>query len=632
MRRVLAVFAANPIEEMPVTQHPVKPRQVFSRHYNVSRSARAYLQLRTDPLKDGHSSELLKTVAQYYLDHPEEIPDPDATYWAGEYHAAALAMFGINGTVRKGVIARDAELKMLEYMVGYLNYWSRLDHYELSLKHQTYLYWNSENHWWQEIVTSWGYLLALKDDPDLKNTVLKDGKSLQEHHDATVKYMKEHMRQRAKKGFLTEISSGGYSGRMHNMYYMIHDISPDQDLIALARKTLDLWWSFWAEEQISAERGGGKVRHRHLRGLLPNSDNHMVPAWFYFGIGSRDMGYLKSLNGDSMTMAMNYLALLSEYRPAPVVKSILEDRRSAPGFSITQRRVGRSAEQDEFAPKEVTPPLQDRYGNASIQKHKFYDYEQGSVLKYSWVSPRFILGTNMRPPYDVKAWVDGSAQGWWHGLLLKSNTTENPDRVVPTLIYPRDSMGEQYAVQSKTSFMARKLNDVWSQAADNSKFPMGVYISRGLSSNTELAGDFIFIDGPTAWIAVRALKTEFSRSDKLLSPAQKQAGNFYLLAEDTQPVVIEVAEHLDYASFEEFQKAARNALFSCEDGAYHYESLSGDRLTMFDNRSKPMINNETVNYHPAMAYNSRYITSHWDSGIVTVTVGDERYVLDFTEN
>ncbi|GGD11946.1 hypothetical protein [Aquisalinus flavus] len=632
IEQVLTLFVANPSEELPVTQHPVKPQQVFSRHFNISRSARAYLQLSTDPSQDAYSSALLQEVAQYYIDNPIEIPDPDATYWAGEYHAAALAMFGINGTVRKGAISRDAEITMLEYMVDYLNYWSRPDRYQFSLEHQTYYYWNSENHWWQEIVTSWGYLLALKDDPDFRDTKLADGKTLQEHYEVTVAYMKEHMRQRAKKGFFVEISSGGYSGRMHNMYYLIHDISPDEDLKALAAKTLDLWWSFWAEEQISGERGGGKVRHRRLRGLLPNTEIHMVPAWYYFGIGTRNKDYLKDLDGDSTVMAGNYMALLSNYRPAPIIYKILADRETAPAYAITQRRVGKSAGQDEDLPEALIAPNPERdlYGNTGIPKHKFFDYENGSVLKYSWVSPNFILGTNMRPPYDVQEWVAGQAQSWWHGLLLKSNKTGYPDRVVPTLIYPSDSMGEQYAVQSKTSFMARKLNDSWSQVSDNTDFPMGVFVSEGLKNDTTLDGDFIFIEGPTAWVAVRAAKTGFARSDEILTAAQQNAGNFYLLETDTQPVIIEVAEHGDYTDFTEFEATVRNAKLSFENGAYHYESLSGDRLTMFDDRSAPMINDQTVNFHPAMAYDSRYISSAWDSGIITITVGDELHVIDFT--
>jgi hypothetical protein len=626
---ILAHAVANPLEPLDVGTHPEQLGQAFSRPYNISRSARAYLQLMTDPSRDANSAQLLSEVAQYYIDHPEEMPDPDSTYWAGEYHAAILAKFGSNGTVRPSALPRDVEVKLLTYMASYVRYWSRPDRYAFSRTHDTFYYWNSENHWWQEIVTSWGYLQALKNDPEFSDLILNDGRSVSEHYEITVDYMKEHMRQRARKGFFVEISSGGYAGRMHNMNYMIDEISPDPELRRLARLSLDLWWTFWAEEQISGERGGGKVRHRRLRGLLPNSESHMPSAWYYHGLGTRNMDYVRGVPPSSIALAGDYIRLLSDYRPPAYVTDILNDRLSAPAFAVTQRRVGRSAGQDENGPPEIINEVRTVFDRESIPSHKFYDIENSDVLKYSWVSPSFVLGTNMRPPHDVREWVAGSAQGWWHGLLLEHPGTPYPQRVVPTLIYPGDSMGEQYAVQSRGSLMARKLNDAWSPNQDNANYPMGVYISDGLRRHTSLEGDFIFINSPTTWVAVRAAGSVFVSANNVLAPEQARAGTFYRLENDTVPVIIEAAEHADYPNFEAFKAAVRAAALSHADGIYDYQSLSGDRLSMFDDRSRPRINGEAINYTPSVAYSSRYVYSDWDSGRITVTVAGHQHVLDF---
>jgi hypothetical protein len=620
---------ANPLEPLDVATHPEVPGQSFSRPYNVSRSARAYLQMMTDPSKDANSAQILEEVAQYYIDHPEEIPDPDSTYWAGEYHALILAKFGSNGTVRPSALPRDVEVKLLAYMEIYVRYWSRLDRYAFSRTHDTFYYWNSENHWWQEIVTSWGYLQALKNDPQFSGLVLNDGRTVSEHYDLTVDYMKEHMRQRARKGFFVEISSGGYAGRMHNMYYMIDEISPDPELRRLARLSLDLWWTFWAEEQVSGERGGGKVRHRRLRGLLPNSEAQMPSVWYYLGLGTRNMDYVRGVPRSSIALAGDYIRLLSDYRPPAFVTDILNDRLSAPAFPVTQRRVGRSAGQDENGPPEIVNQARTAFDREAIPSHKFYDIENSDVLKYSWVSPNFVLGTNMRPPHHVTEWVAGSAQGWWHGLLLEHPGTPFPQRVVPTLIYPGDSMGEQYAIQSRGSFMARRLNDAWTANQNNANFPMGVYISDGLRRHTSLEGDFIFINSPTAWVAVRAAGSEFTPANDVLEPQHARSGTFYRLEDENLPVIIEAAEHSDYPSFEAFKTAVRSAALRQSDGAHHYESLSGDRLSMFDDRSLPRINGEVIDYTPSIAYSSRYTHSDWDSGVITVTVAGRQHVLDF---
>ncbi|MEO0550811.1 MAG: hypothetical protein AAFZ91_12905 [Pseudomonadota bacterium] len=624
---VRAEFTANPVARLDITQHPVHADETFSRLFNISRSARAYLQLRTDPSKDAHSAELLNEVADYYLANPQQITMPHSSYWAGEYHASILAKFGTNGTERAGAIPRDVEIKLLEYMVQYVNFWSKPEHYAFSLTHETYYWWNSENHWWQEIVTAWGYLLVLKDDPDYRDLVLYDGQSVQAHYDLNAFYMKQHMNQRARKGFLVEISSGGYAKRMHNMYLMIYDTSPDETLRDLSQKSLDLWWAFWAEEQISGERGGGKVRNRRLKGLSPNADSHMIAAWLYFGTGGRNLEFIENLAGDTTLGAMNYQTVLSDYRPAPIIFDILEDRRDAPAYAVIQRRVGKSLGEDPGIP-EALKRVPD---NIYPIRPKYYDVVDSDILKYSWVSPNFILGTNMRPPYHSTAWVAGSAQSWWHGLLLSGQDKTYPERVVPTLIYARDVMGDQYAIQHESSFMTRKLNDVWRDfASDNSAYPFGVFISRGLRQSTETIGDFIFIDSPNAWVAVRAVDTQFVSANELMSRRHRRLGHFYRLESDSQPMIIEAAERGDYESFDAFRQAVRSAHISYQDGAYQYHSLSGQTLTMFDDRSVPHISDQPVNYNPPAAYQSRYISSEWDSGIVNLTVNGRRHVLDFS--
>lgn len=422
LARVVEHVKANPVNELEITTHPKKPKQTFCRLFNISLSARAYFQFHTDPSLDAESSELLAKVARWYITNPERIKDPDSAYWAGEYHSAILAKFGSRGAERRGALSPDAERLMLEYMFRYVNHWSRLDHYEASLKYDTYYYWSTENHWWQEIVTSWGYLLALKEDPTYAGLSLEDGVSVQEHYERTCAYMKQHMQQRARKGFLLEISTGGYSSRMHNMWYAIYDISPEEDLRRLAKQTLDLYWAFWAEEHIAGERGGGKVRHRGLRGLGPNTERHLIPAWLFFGVGTQDFAYIRDIGPDTTRLAMHYMVLFSGYVPDDVIYAILEDRTTAPAYSITQRRQGKEV------PAEQVPEIATMQGG-------LYDVDGGDCLKYSWVTPNYILGTVMRPPHNGYVWNRGAAQGWWHGLIVAGGTrSDPPERVVPTFI------------------------------------------------------------------------------------------------------------------------------------------------------------------------------------------------------
>lgn len=622
IEKVIAHIKENPTNEIPVTSHPVYPERVFCRLFNISLSSRAYFQFMTDPSLDAASSEDVRKVAQWYLDNPDKVRDPDSAYWAGEYHAAIIAKFGRRGTERKGALPRETELLLLEYMFDYVNFWSRLYFYDISLEHETFHYWASENHWWQEIVTAWGYLLALKDDPEFKDLAMGDGQSIQEHYDRTVDYMKQHMQQRARKGFLLEISSGGYSMRMQNMWYMIYTISPDKHLKQLAKNTLDLWWTFWAEEQISGERGGGKVRHRRLKGLLPNSETHMIAAWLYFGIGSQDYAHITQTSEDSVALGSHCIGMLSGYRPDDVIYEILNDRKSAEPYSVTQRRLGKS----------LLPYRE--FGPFITVKTARYDFEEGDCLKYSWVTPNFVMGTVMRPPLDAGVWHAGSAQGWWHGLLIAGDEdNSHPERVVPTIInnytiQSADYYGDQYAIQSKGSFMTRRLPDEY-WGIDNTQLPMGIYVSKGLKEYTEHDGSFLFIESPEVWVAVRAVGTGFVEASDDLQKKHAAAGDFYRLKNEDQPLIIEVVDAGAYKTFDAFKAAVEKAKLFSGSGRHSYHSLSGDTLTMFDDRTTPRINNKEIDYNPKMAYDSRYVKSEWDSGIITISAGGTETVLDF---
>ena len=463
------------------------------------------------------------------------------------------------------------------------------------------------------------YLLALKNDPEYgENFKLKDGKTIDEHYDFTLHYMKQHMNQRARKGFLVEISSGGYATRMQNMWLSIFELSPDQEARDLARKSLDLYWAFWAEEQISGERGGGKVRHRGDK-ILYGGEAIKEPAWIFFGTGNFDMEYIKTITGSNHKLARNYIYLFSGYFPDQIVYEILEDRKNTPAYAIVQRRLGR----DDNPNIELPDGLEK-------EKARGYNYKEGDCLKYSWVSKNFILGTVMRPPEDVMYWEEGSGQAWAHGLLLQSDKqVKLPERVIPLLI-GKDVRGGQYAVQSKGSFMARKLPDALNVKRDNKLYPYGIFISKGLETCTRLIDDYIFINSPTTYVAVRAVGTQFVPGSQLLKKEFQDDGFFYKLENDLHPLIIEAAEPGDYKSFEEFTEAVISAQLVSENGTHSYASLSGSELKMYDDRSRPMISGIKINYNPNMAYDSRYIKSSWDSGLIIISVGEMEKVLDFT--
>ena len=60
------------------------------------------------------------------------------------------------------------------------------------------------------------------------------------------------------------------------------------------------------------------------------------------------------------------------------------------------------------------------------------------------------------------------------------------------------------------------------------------------------------------------------------------------------------------------------------------DNLGGDTLTFHADRSRlPEINGKPVELAPDKVYDSPFVQSEWDSGVVTIQFGDENRVLDF---
>ncbi len=326
LRELQLFFAENGLEERPVTT--IKKNVPISRGFNRTLSGAAYAQLHGAPQLDANSSEKLEKVAQFYLDSPEHLGSGNSAYWAAEFYAGSLALFGKYGTQRPGAISQEKELVMLEYMFAFVDKWSELKRYELSTRFHTLYYWSTENHWWQRVCCSWGFLVTLRKEPEYANRKLRDGKTVEEHYQVTNEYIRMCMQQKVRKGFLQEISSGSYGMRMMSMWMMIYQIAPEEHMKQLARNTLDLWWTFWAEEHVSGERGGGKVRHRG-KGIRGFDSSLTGTVGLFMGLGPNDAEWFREAIKRPEIVVKHFASLYSGYVPHEIVYRILEDRKMA---------------------------------------------------------------------------------------------------------------------------------------------------------------------------------------------------------------------------------------------------------------------------------------------------------------
>jgi hypothetical protein len=134
-----------------------------------------------------------------------------------------------------------------------------------------------------------------------------------------------------------------------------------------------------------------------------------------------------------------------------------------------------------------------------------------------------------------------------------------------------------------------------------------------------------FAESQEAYVGVRVLEGDTSFEESRFGR--------WLVCEDTMtPVIIEAGRKSDYKSFSAFQSSAMAQPLAFKDSILTYQTLGGEKLTFYADRSRlPESNGAAVNLAPQKVYDSPFIQSDWDSGVVTIQCGDETHILDFNE-
>ncbi len=583
-------------------ERPSKAKGItFSRKFAQQTSSRALLLFAENRDLD-KANELLQEVCDFYLTcDAEHVVAPDSFYWATESYLHLYHLFGSMGRLKPGAIEQGTEKVFHEMLWRFAENSEELLPMvllELSYEHQGYWYKSSENHWFMEVVTLWAFCEILDEIPEYRNRQLPQGKTVSGMAAYLSDYLKVYIRGRASRGFLTEVAASGYNGRMLAMFSSIQDYARDPRLREMARDFQDLYWAFWAEEQIAGERGGGKVRERSWKGIKPSAASIAMKAWMYFGVGN------PGTDGANPTLLNT---VYNSYFPCDIVLRLLLERKTEAPYAIVQRRMGKNVD---------NPPDLGIKGNM-----KFYD-TKGHLLRYSWCEKDFILGTIMRPPLDPEVFPIGSLQSWHHGLIIEGDGIV--ERVVPKVLL-KDTFNEQYAVQSKGTLICRRLYH-----ERNGKVPTGVFISTGLARQMQVVGNDALINNPKAYVAIRFVKGGFSDFDLSGIKEISKEGIFLKADEMYTPMIIEVVEPGMFANFNAFKNAVLSNNTKIINGRLDYTTIYGDTLTLFtEPDSVPLINGMAVNYHPEYVYKSPFIHSIHDSGIVYISVGDQSLKLDF---
>ncbi len=465
----------------------------------------------------------------------------------------------------------------------------------------------------------------------------KDGKEYnsRDHYEQWLKFFEEYFTQRAQRGFFLENASPTYMKYTLTFINDIYDYCGDDELKKTVRRFLDLFWCDWAQDQIDGVRGGAKTReHGYNTGVV---DSTYSMSKFYFG------GHSK---GDVAT----YTQILSDYQPPRIVWQMALDRQGMGSFAYISRRIG---EEQDVWPRPM--------GN---ERTLLCDTDSRFV-RYSWVTPQYILGTQMDHPAAVHSHLSETSR--WQGIIFNTS----PDaRVFPRAVEDTGDnkwrifkqSGMYRSVQDKNVLITqqsrgwRRVSPDWFPMNDQFSLPYGIYFSKSLDVIEEKSG-WIFVQEGSSYLAVRVILGEFvpdhvgtadwltyQATEALFSVVRENAYKWSadktiaVLIDKYSPIIFEAATTDDYPTFAAFQeKILANEIKlqkTTVPGWYvlMYKGIADGAQEIYFNAANdemPMVGGRYIDYGYPKLFDSPYLQSYYKSGVIEASFAGEQAKFDF---
>ena len=486
-----------------------------------------------------------------------------------------------------------------------------------------------------------GYHPGADENPELKGrerAAWSDGKRYvaANHYDSWLGFFKEYFAERARKGFFLENGAPGYMKYTVSYILLLYNFCPDPGLRREVKMFLDLFWTDWALQQIGGLRGGPKTRHHSTAGEY---DSMSEWARFYLGgVGTTAANYSQQLIGD--------------YAWNPTIWELVIERERLGAFAYISRGIG---EEEETCPRPF-----------GVERTLTGECES-RMVKYSWITPDYILGTQMDHPGAVHNHL--SLAGRWQGLI----TSDVNSRISTVSLEPfagKTKSGNDYcmelayhSVQHKQVLITQQMRR-WMQINPDwfPSYPQiyevdfGVFIGNGWQTRVEHAG-WVFLEQDDTYAAIRVLRVK-SDPDPLafakgtdryatyvelhdVSYTWNDSNTVMRLINKFSPIIIEAGRRADHSTLEDFQRRVlANKLEIHKTVATHetkiivvYKDAQAEEIVFnaanpFD---VPTIGGRYIDYSHPKTFDSPYLNGNYDSGIITVRKDQSRLTMNFND-
>jgi hypothetical protein len=381
----------------------------------------------------------------------------------------------------------------------------------------------------------------------------------------------------------------------------VRDFAEDGVLRTKAEMFLDLAFAAIAEETLLTTRGGPKSR---------------VKVGHEYDGGFADRGY--DLLFDAPGRTYNPLGVgglaTSNYYPPPAVVGLARDTSARGRYVFAKRWPGPVAAGGGKSADDPDGVL-----------WRTLDPER-SVLRYGFATPHYVLGSAGLDP----KWLDDAGMGFrWQGVVFRSHPLARIGfEVMPASAADWHGFNPFFSVQDRNVLVTRR----WVPVPPNPKTALPAYLRVYFSPTLDAVeedGGWVFARAGAAFAALRPAAGGYR-----WTPAWKHADAvtaenkaFLTLDTETAPVVMVVNDAADYGvDFAAFKAAVKAEPIRAADGGVSFATVT------FHGPDRPAtVDGRPINLAPTRGYDSPFIRSDWNSGLIYIRKGDETVVLDFRD-
>jgi len=543
------------------------------------------------------ASLLVRETAETLRRNPaRHMAGPSALYWEANLFTRLHWLFGSAGTLRAGQLSVEAERAMADLFWEWCDGNSRIHQ---SDPRGVWSHHGTENHQAMRVATLWAGTRILARDSRYQTRQLADGATPDKHHEAWNHFAKAWLREHGQRGLLVEIAATGYSADTLQCVYQFRDLAEDPELRRLAENFLHLWWADNAMELLGGVRGGSKARASRGKSGDWNgyTDVCSIMAWYYFGEGGEPRG----------SLAPHMALLTSDYRPPRLVAALALEPERRGSFVYRSRRPGMTPPDKPHLPAGKGIPA---YHN------NWLDRENGGILRYTYVTPDYIIGSSMVPNVEINRWTKISDQSRWSGIVFRDPEARifAQCRVGP-IDGTDDGRGasEHWTLQDEGTLIWQKLR------SSNDYGATMIYLPPQFAISEE--GSVIFARLDSAFVAIRPVGGGWKRHDP----------RWLLLDEEFTPIVFEAGSTREHGDFERFKASVLSSKADRDAEVLNYvRARDGRRLTFFHGSTRTgEVDGKPVDFAPPFAYHSPFIRSGWPAERVELTFGGETLLLEF---